>query len=37
MAYRQKKKNLFSKIMIWFLVFAMLASFIGTLVYYLFR
>lgn len=35
MAYKQKKKNLGAKIMIWFLVFAMVSSFLGTIIYYL--
>ena len=35
--YRAKKKKLGTKIMMWVLVFAMVASFAGTLIYYLFR
>jgi hypothetical protein len=35
MAYKQKKKSLGVKIMIWFSAFAMLASFLGTLLYYI--
>ncbi len=37
MAYRAKKKNIGAKIFIWILIIAMVASFAGTLVYYLFR
>jgi hypothetical protein len=35
MAYRAKKKKLGTKIVAWFLVIAMIGSFISTLVYYL--
>ena len=37
MAYRAKKKKTGTKIAMWILVIAMIASFAGTLVYYLFR
>lgn len=37
MAYKRKKKSLGAKIMVWILVFAMLASFVVTLLYYIFR
>ena len=37
MAYRAKKKKLGTKILIWLFIIAMVGSFVGTLVYYLFR
>jgi hypothetical protein len=37
MAYRAKKKNLGTKIFLWILIIAMVASFAGTLLYYIFR
>lgn len=37
MTYRAKKKNIGTKIFVWVLVIAMVASFVGTLVYYIFR
>jgi len=35
--YRAKKKKVGTKIAMWFLVIAMVASFAGTLIYYLVR
>ena len=37
MAYRAKKKNLGTKIFLWILIIAMVASFAGTLLYYIFK
>jgi RsiW-degrading membrane proteinase PrsW (M82 family) len=36
MAYRAKKKNIGTKIVIWLFIVAVIASFVGTLVYYIF-
>lgn len=35
MAYKQKKKSTGSKIMVWILLFAMVFSFVGSLLYYI--
>ncbi len=37
MAYRAKKKNVGTKIFVWVLVLAMVLSFAGTLIYYIFN
>ena len=37
MAYRAKKQKIGTKILIWVFIIAMVASFAGTLVYYLFK
>lgn len=35
MAYKQKKKSVGTKVMVWILILAMVFSFVGTLVYYI--
>lgn len=37
MAYKAKKKNTGAKIFVWILIIAMVASFAGTLIFYLFK